>query len=149
MGLFGNPRENKDAWAAIVMAGNAPGSMIPEETLIAATAMFVSQHLRIFYESVEFVYSTKNKKTKTSRFELAKKHHVELLRVKKYYDKAQKKVISQATDAYVALEDFYKHPHRAEALAKQAERQRQKDEFWETYGFMEFVDDWIDDINNK
>lgn len=111
MGLFGNPRENKDAWAAIVMAGNVPGSMIPEETLIAATAMFVSQHLRIFYESVEFVYSTKNKKTKTSRFELAKKHHVELLRVKKYYDKAQKKVISQATDAYVALEDFYKHPH--------------------------------------
>lgn len=149
MGIFGNPRKNIEVWAAVVMPEKSSMNGLTEEMLIDATAMFVSKHTLIFYESSELVYSTKSKKTREEKFELAREHHVQLLRVKKYCDREQKKAISQATSDYVALEDFYKHPNRAEALAKQAQRQQEKDAFWETYGFMEFVDDWMDDINGK
>lgn len=140
MGLFSNPRNNKDKWASIVMAGSMPGSMISEETLIVATDLYLKQRIRIFYESVHLVVTTKNDSTRKSRFKLAKKQFEELIGVKKYCDKEQKKAINQVIDDFLKVEDVYKHPHRAEYQAKQKEKQRKRDEFWEAYGMMEMID---------
>ena len=149
MGLFGNPRKNKDKWAQIVITGDLPSEEISEELLIKATEAYISQHLRRLYESINLLTSTKNKATRKSRYELANKDYVALLKVYKYCDKKQKKILDQATNDFLDAEDSYKYPHRAEQGAKLEAKRREREEFWETYGMMEMIDIFCDDLNGK
>ena len=148
MGLFGNPRKNKDKWSQIVIEGDLPET-VSEELLIAATENYISQHLRRLYESINLFLTTKNKSTRKSRYELANKDYVALLKVFKYCDKKQKKVVNQALNDFLEAEDSYKHPHRAEEEAKLEAKRREREEFWETYGMMEMIDIFCDDIDGK
>lgn len=62
MGLFGNPRKNKNAWAAIVMENAQPGAKIDEKMLDLATELYIKQRIRILYESIRLVFSSENEK---------------------------------------------------------------------------------------
>lgn len=91
MGIFGNPRKNKDAWAAIVMEDTQPGAKIDEKMLDMATELYVKQRIRILYESIKLIYSSENKNTRKNRYELAREHYCALLKVQKFANKEQKK----------------------------------------------------------
>lgn len=103
-----------------------------------------ASEIRIFYESTHLVVTSKNNETRKSRFKLAKKQFEELIGVKKYCDREDKKAINQVVDDFLKVEDIYKHPHRAEVQTKQKEKQCQRDEFWEAYGMMEMMDIFSD-----
>lgn len=145
MGLFGNPRKNKDKWASIVMAGTKPGMDIHEETLDAATQMFVMQHVRIFSESYNIVISTKNSSTRKSRFKLAKEHWSELVRVKPYCNREQKKTIDNVTADYLKLEDFYKHPNKYSDSANIGGKKSKREQILDDCETMEIMDIFFGD----
>ena len=145
MGLFGNSRKNKEKWASIVMPEAKAGAEIDEKLLEEATALYVSQHSRILYDSIRLVMTSKNKETRKSRYQLAQTHIGALLRVKKYGNREQKQEISKALDDFVKMEDYYKHPNREALREKAAMKQKKKDEFWEAYGTMEMIDIFLGD----
>lgn len=143
--LFGNSRKDKNKWASVVMDQIQPDIEISEEILEAATEIYINQHIRILYESIEIALSSKNTKIKKSRYELAENQYRALLKIQKYADKNQKKVIHQAIDDFIVMEDNYKHPNRAKQDAMRAQKQMKKDEFWEAYGTMEMIDIFLGD----
>lgn len=143
--LFGNSRKDKNKWASVVMDQIQPDIEISEEILEAATEIYINQHIRILYESIEIALSSKNTKIKKSRYELAENQYRALLKIQKYADKNQKKVIHQAIDDFIVMEDNYKHSNRAKQDAMRAQKQMKKDEFWEAYGTMEMIDIFLGD----
>lgn len=140
MGLFGNPRKNKNAWAAIVMENAQPWAKTDEKMLDLATELYIKQRIRILYESIRLVFSSEDEKTRRNRYELAREHDCALLKVQKFASKEQKKVIHRAVDDFLLMEDWYQHPNRGKYEVLRAKRQREKDEFWEAYGMMEMID---------
>ena len=145
MGLFGNPRKRKENWASIVMPEVKSGTEIDEKLLEEATALYVSQHSRILFDSIRLVMASKNKLTRKSRYPLAQTHIGALLRVKKYGNREQKKAINKAMDDFATMEDYYKHPNREALRGKAAMKKQKKDEFWEAYGTMEMIDIFLGD----
>ena len=145
MELFGNSRKNIEKWASIVMPEAKARAEIDEKLLEEATALYMSQHSRILYDSIRLVMTSKNKETRKSRYQLAETHIGALLRVKKYGDREQKQAISKALDDFVKMEDYYKHPNREALREKAAMKQKKKDEFWEAYGTMEMIDIFLGD----
>ena len=84
MGLFKNPRKNKDKWAKLVVANAQPGMDFDEEFLDAATTLYIQQHARILYDSIRFVLNSKNEDTRKERFKLAQQKFGALVAIKKY-----------------------------------------------------------------
>jgi len=139
MGLFGNPRNNKDKWAAIVVANAQPGMNVDEKFLDAATTLYIQQHARVLYDSIRIVLTSKNKKTQKDRFKLAQKEFGALVEVKKYASREQKKGINQAIDDFVKMEDMYKHPGKYQQPVVDNKKQMKKD-FWDVYAECEMMD---------
>ena len=139
MGLFGNPRKNKDKWAKIVVANVQPGMVYDDDFLEAATAMFIMQHTRILYDCIRLVCTTKNRKTKKGRYELACKKYILLARVRKYANKVQKADIDSAIDDFIKMQDYYHHPNKYEEPVFNNSKQM-KDDFWEVYAQGEMLD---------
>ena len=77
---------------------------IPEEQLIAATGMMISQHKRIILESADIVKTTRNQNTRTERLELCKSHYQELLKLERFADQKQKEMIKECASVMTALE---------------------------------------------
>ena len=96
--MFGFFRKKKDKaeWAATVFSQPPKDpENIPEEQLIAATGMMISQHKRIIIESAGTVKTTRNKNTRTERLELCKSHYQELLKLERFADQKQKEMIKE------------------------------------------------------
>ena len=105
--MFGFFRKKKDkaVWAAMVFSQPARHpEKIPEEQLIAATGMMISQHKRIIIESAGTVKTTRNKNTRTERLELCKSHYQELLKLERFADQKQKEMIKECASVMTALE---------------------------------------------
>ena len=105
--MFGFFRKNKDKaeWAATVFFQPPKDpENIPEEQLIAATGMMISQHKRIILESAGIVKTTRNKNTRTERLELCKSHYQELLKLERFADQKQKEMIKECASVMTALE---------------------------------------------
>lgn len=143
MGLFGNPRKNKDKWAELVVANAQPGMNLDEKFLDAATTMYIQQHTRILYDSIHLVLTSKNKKTQKERYKLAQEKFGALVRIKKYASKEQKKGINQAIDDFLKMEDMYKHPGKYQEPVvdvKKQNKKQMKQDFWDVYAQMEMLD---------
>ena len=105
--MFGFFRKKKDKaeWASIVFSQLPKDpERIPEEQLIAATGMMISQHKRIILESAGIVKTTRNKNTRTERLELCKSHYQELLKLERFADQKQKEMIKECASVMTALE---------------------------------------------
>ena len=105
--MFGFFRKKKDKaeWAATVFFQPPKDpENIPEEQLIAATGMMISQHKRIIIESAGIVKTTRNKNTRTERLELCKSHYQELLKLERFADQKQKEMIKECASVMTALE---------------------------------------------
>ena len=105
--MFGFFRKKKDKaeWAATVFSQPPKDpENIPEEQLIAATGMMISQHKRIIIESAGTVKTTRNKNTRTERLELCKSHYQELLKLERFADQKQKEMIKECASVMTALE---------------------------------------------
>ena len=105
--MFGFSKKKKDKaeWAAIVFSQPPKDpENIPEEQLIAATGMMISQHKRIILESDGIMKTTRNKNTRTERLELCKSHYQELLKLERFADQKQKEMIRACASVMTALE---------------------------------------------
>ena len=105
--MFGFFKKKKDKaeWAATVFSQPPKDpENIPEEQLIAATGMMISQHKRIIIESAGTVKTTRNKNTRTERLELCKSHYQELLKLERFADQKQKEMIKECASVMTALE---------------------------------------------
>ena len=105
--MFGFFKKKKDKaeWAATVFSQPPKDpENIPEEQLIAATGMMISQHKRIIIESAGIVKTTRNKNTRTERLELCKSHYQELLKLERFADQKQKEMIKECASVMTALE---------------------------------------------
>ena len=143
MGLFGNPRKNKDKWAELVVANTQPGMDLDEKFLDAATTLYIQQNARILYDSIHLVLTSKNKKTQKERYKLAQEKYGALVRIKNYASKEQKKGINQALDYFLKMEDMYKHPGKyPEPVVdvKKQNKKQMKQDFWDVYAQMEMID---------
>lgn len=96
--------KDKAEWAALVFT-KAPSHPedIPEEQLCAATGIMIAQHKRIIIESAEIVRTTRNQSTRTERLELCKAHYQELLKLERFADREQKRMIA---DCKAAVKDL-------------------------------------------
>ena len=104
IGLF-RKKKDKAEWAAMVFSQPPKDpENIPEEQLIAATGMMISQHKRIIIESAGIVKTTRNKNTRTERLELCKSHYQELLKLERFADQKQKEMIKECASVMTALE---------------------------------------------
>ena len=104
IGLY-RKKKDKAEWAAMVFSQPPKHSeKIPEEQLIAATGMIISQHKRIILESAGIVKTTRNKNTRTERLELCKSHYQELLKLERFADQKQKEMIKECASVMTALE---------------------------------------------
>lgn len=133
MGLFFNAKNNKEKWSSVVMP-SSNAKEIPTATLEAATALFVQQHVRILAESIRLFLTSKNKDTRKSRYQLACQHYGELIRVRPYTTKDQRKIVDKAIDDFVKADDLHRHPNRAQV------KKAKNDDFWETYAMFEMLD---------
>lgn len=138
MGLFGNPRNNKAKWASVVTEDKQPGMNYDVAFLEAVTALYIQQHTRILYDSIRIVLTSKNEKTRKDRYALAQKKFNALVKVKKYADKEQKKMIIQALDDFLKMEDMYKQPGKYDG--KGFDRKQLTEDFWNVYAQMEMID---------
>ena len=103
IGLF-RKKKDKAEWAAMVFSQPLKNpEKIPEEQLIAATGMMIAQHKRIILENAEIVRTTRNRSTRAERLELCKVHYQELLKLERFADREQKRMI---VDCKVAVEDL-------------------------------------------
>ena len=105
--MFGFFKKKKDKaeWAAMVFSQPPKDpENIPEEQLIAATGMMISQHKRIILESAGIVKPTQNNNTRTERLELCKSHYQELLKLERFADQKQKEMIKECASVMTALE---------------------------------------------
>lgn len=68
-----------------------------------------------------------------------------LSKIQKYADKKQKKRIADAQDQFMIMNENYKHPERIRKQEKQDRKKKKRDDFWETYGTMEILDDILGD----
>ena len=96
--------KDKAEWTALVFS-KAPSHPedIPEEQLRAATGIMIAQHKRIILESAEIVRTTRNQSTRTERLELCKAHYRELLKLERFADREQKRMIA---DCKAAVKDL-------------------------------------------
>ncbi len=96
--------KDKAEWAALVFtrAPSHPES-ISEEQLRAATGIMIAQYKRIIIESSEIVRTTRNQITRTERLELCKTHFRELLKLERFADREQKRMIA---DCKAAVKDL-------------------------------------------
>lgn len=145
MGIFGFSKREKENWASIVISGTQPGTQIDDALLKKATDIYIDQHIRILKDSISLVRTSKNKKTREERYELALQHYGALTKIQKYADKKQKKAINDALDEFMIMNESYKHPERVQAQEKQEIKRQKRDAFWETYGTMEILDDIFND----
>ena len=101
--LFAKGKENAE-WAAMVFT-KAPSHPedISEEQLCAATGIMIAQHKRIILESAEIVRTTRNQSTRTERLGLCKAHYRELLKLERFADREQKRMIA---DCKAAVKDL-------------------------------------------
>ena len=98
-------KKDKAEWAAMVFSQPPKDpENIPEEQLIAATGMMISQHKRIIIESAGIVKTTRNKNTRTERLELCKSHYQELLKLERFADQKQKEMNKECASVMTALE---------------------------------------------
>ena len=139
MGLFGNPRNNKDKWAKLVVANAKPGMEFDEQFLDAATTMYIQQHARILYDSIRLVLNSKNENTRKERYKLAQEKFGALVAIKKYANKEQKKGINRALDDFLKMEDMYKHPEKYQNAVADNKKQM-KEDFWDVYAQGEMLD---------
>ena len=63
----------------------------------------IAQHKRIILESAEIVRTTQNRSTRAERLELCKVHYQELLKLERFADREQKRMI---VDCKVAVKDL-------------------------------------------
>ena len=140
MGLFGNPRKKIEKWAPLVMEGYVPGMPVEEEFLDAATTLYIQQHSRILYDSMHIVLTSNNEETRRSRYSLAQKHFVALVKVKKYASKEQKVGLELALNDFLKMEDMYKHPEKASLSQSAINKKQLKQDFWNVYGQGEALD---------
>lgn len=96
--------KEKVEWAALVFS-RAPSHLeeISEEQLRAATGIMIAQHKRIILESAEIVHTTRNQNTRTERLELCKAHYREILKLERFADREQKRMIA---DCKAAVKDL-------------------------------------------
>lgn len=145
MGLFFNPRKNKEKWASIVFAKGSSTVGLTEEMLDAATALYVQQHARILYESINLFLTSKNKATRKSRYKLATQHIGSLCSVRRFANKDMKRAIDQAYSDFQIAEDKYKHPNKDVSMAIANANKQRKNDFWETYAELEMIDIFFGD----
>lgn len=122
------------------MEGYKTGMPIDEEFLDAATTLYIQQHARIMYDSIRIVLTSKNEQTRKDRFALAQKKFGMLSKVKKYANKEQKKVINQALNDFLIMEDMYKHPDKVTNQQRLANSKQMKEDFWDVYAQGEMLD---------
>lgn len=96
--------KDKAEWAALVFA-RVPSHPedIPEEQLREATGIMIAQHKRIILESAEIVRTTWNQSTRAERLDLCKVHYQELLKLERFADREQKRMIA---DCKTAVKDL-------------------------------------------
>lgn len=143
MGLFGNPRNNKDKWAKLVVANAQPGMDFDEQFLDAATTMYIQQHARILYDSIRLVLNSENEDTRKERYKLAQQKFGALVAIKKYASREQKKGINRALDDFLKMEDMYKHPGKYQEPTvdvKKQNKKQMKQDFWDVYAQGEMMD---------
>lgn len=145
MGIFKISKREKENWASIVISGIKPGMQIDDNLLKKATDIYVDQHIRILNDSVHLVLTSKNKKTREERYELALQHYAALTKIQKYVDKKQKKAIKDVLDEFMIMNESYKHPERLRSQEKQEIKRQKRNAFWEAYGTMEILDDIFND----
>lgn len=145
MGLFFNPRKNKEKWASIVFAKDSSVEGLTEEMLDAATALYVQQHARILYESINLFLTSKNAATRKSRYKLANQHIGSLCSVRRFANKDMQKAIDQAFSDFQIAEDKYKHPNKDISIAVSNANRKRKNDFWETYAELEMIDIFFGD----
>ena len=145
MGLFQSKRSK---WAAVVMPSSAEDA-VTDEMLHAATDLYIQQHSRILYDSINLFLTSKNKETKESRYELACKHYGALSKVRRFSDKSQRQIIDKTIDDFIRAEEQYRHPERIAANERNQQRQQNKEEFWTGVAQEEFFVDFMDDVFNK
>ena len=133
MGLLGLSRKQKETWASIVIQGIKPGMQIDDALLKNATEIYISQHIRILEDSVRLVMESKNQKTREERYDLSLQHFDALSKIQKY------------ADQFMIMNENYKHPERIRKQEKQDRKKKKRDDFWETYGTMEILDDILGD----
>ena len=104
LGFF-RKKKDKAEWAATVFFQPPKDpENIPEEQLIDATGMMISQHKRISLESAGIGKTTQNNNTRTERLELCKSHYLELLKLERFADQKQKEMIKECASVMTALE---------------------------------------------
>ena len=145
MGLFFNPRKNKEKWASIVFAKGSSTEGLTEEMLDAATALDVQQHARSLYESNNLFLTSRNASTRKSRYKLANQHLGSLCNVRRFANKEMQKVIDQAYADFQIAEDKYKHPNKDVSMAIANANKQRKNDFWETYAELEMIDIFFGD----
>lgn len=138
-------REQDMTELSIVIQGIKPGMQIDDALLKNATEIYISQHIRILEDSVRLVMESKNQKTREERYDLSLQHFDALSKIQKYADKKQKKRIADAQDQFMIMNENYKHPERIRKQEKQDRKKKKRDDFWETYGTMEILDDILGD----
>ena len=122
MGLFFNPRKNKEKWASIVFAKGSFTVGLTEEMLDAATALYVQQHARILYESINLFLTSKNASTRKNSYKLANQHLESLCNVRRFANKEMQKVIDQAYADFQIAEDKYKVVEEIKAQVSWADK---------------------------
>lgn len=140
MGLFFNPRKNKQKWASVVMANTRKDIEVDEKVLDAATKLYIQQHARILYESLQLVLTSKNASTRKSRYKLAEQHLGSLCTVRKFATKEQKKLIDKAYADFEIVKDRYKHPNKALNTEKISASKQKRQDFWDTYAAFEMME---------
>ena len=142
MGLF---QSKKSKWVDVVMPTSYEPA-VTDEMLYAATDLYIQQHCRILYESIDLFLNSKYEETRKSRYALACKHYGALSKVRKFTDKRQRKVLDKAIDDFVKADDLYHHPNRADSAPAYNNRKKNKEEFWGGVAEEEFFVDFMDDI---
>ena len=137
MGLFINPRRNKEKWASIVIANYKKGMNVAVKVLDEATDAYIKQHARILYDSIHIVLTSSNAETQKERYKLANSHYGSLTKVYRYGTKEQKAAIRLAESDFFKMEEWYKHPERVQIVSS---KKGMKDAFWEVYGEAEALD---------
>ena len=96
--------KDKAEWAAQVFS-RVPShpENIPKEQLRAATGIMIAQHKLIILESAEIVRTTRNQNTRAERLDLCKVHYQELLKLERFADREQKRMI---VDCKAAVKDL-------------------------------------------
>lgn len=142
MGLF---QSKKSKWMNVVMPASNE-SAVSDEILIAATDSYIQQHCRILYQSIELFLNAKHEETRKAQYLRACDQYGALIKVRKYTDQKQRKVLNKAIHDFVQADEQYHRPNQLTSLQAHNNRKKKKEEFWSGVAQEEFFVDFMDDI---